>query len=130
MARRRRICDWSCKSRWTVCAEICFAVTAIASAKVGFAICWTTERSTPTPIIYIVQEPYWFLYEKGPIVVMHGAPWRYDTYVPIIFAGADIEPQTVNRLVHPMDIAPTLSIYLGTKPPSSAEGQPLEEVLP
>jgi predicted AlkP superfamily pyrophosphatase or phosphodiesterase len=79
--------------------------------------------------IYIVQEPYWFLYEKGPIAVMHGSPWRYDSYVPIIFAGANVEPQTVHRLVHPMDIAPTLAAYLGIKPPSSAEGRPLEEVL-
>ncbi len=79
--------------------------------------------------IYIVQEPYWFLYEKGPIAVMHGAAWRYDTFVPIIFAGAGIEPQRVNRLVHPADVAPTLAAFLGIKPPSSAVGRPLEEVL-
>jgi len=35
--------------------------------------------------IYVVQEPYWFLYEKGPIGVMHGSTWGYDTFVPIIF---------------------------------------------
>ncbi len=79
--------------------------------------------------VYIVQEPYWYLYEKGPIAVMHGAPWRYDTFVPIIFAGAGIEPQRVNRLVHPADVAPTLAAFLGIKPPSSAVGRPLEEVL-
>ena len=79
--------------------------------------------------IYVAQEPYWFLYEKGPVAAMHGAPWRYDTYVPIIFAGNGIEAQTLQRLVHPADVAPTLSSYLGLKPPSSAEGTPLEEVL-
>ena len=80
--------------------------------------------------IYIVQEPYWFLYEKGPVAAMHGSPWRYDSYVPIIFAGANVEPQTIHRLVHPVDVAPTLAAFLGIKPPSSAVGQPLQEVLP
>ena len=37
--------------------------------------------------IYIVQEPYWFMFDKGPIAAMHGSPWRYDTHVPIIFVG-------------------------------------------
>ena len=38
--------------------------------------------------VYVAQEPYWYLQEGGPIAVMHGSPWRYDTFVPIIFAGA------------------------------------------
>jgi predicted AlkP superfamily pyrophosphatase or phosphodiesterase len=80
--------------------------------------------------IYVVQEPYWFLYEKGPIAAMHGSPWRYDTFVPILFAGPGIAPQTIQRRVHPVDIAPTLSSYFGVKPPSSAVGTPLKEVLP
>jgi arylsulfatase A-like enzyme len=79
--------------------------------------------------IYVVQEPYWFLYEKGPIAAMHGAPWRYDTYVPILFAGPGIDARTIHRRVHPVDVASTLSAYLGLKPPSSAAGTPLEEVL-
>ncbi len=80
--------------------------------------------------IYVVQEPYWFLFSKGPIATMHGSPWRYDTAVPIIFMGPGIEPSSVHRLVHPADIAPTLSAYFGVKPPSSADGRPLVEVLP
>ncbi len=80
--------------------------------------------------IYVVQEPYWFLYEKGPIAAMHGSPWRYDTFVPILFAGPGIAPQTIQRRVHPADIAPTLSSYFGVKPPSSAVGTPLKEALP
>jgi predicted AlkP superfamily pyrophosphatase or phosphodiesterase len=79
--------------------------------------------------IYVVQAPYWFLFEKGPIAVMHGSPWRYDTFVPVIFAGPGIEPQEVSRLVRPADVAPTLSSFLGTKFPSSATGSPLREVL-
>jgi hypothetical protein len=81
--------------------------------------------------IYLVQEPYWFLYsdESVPLCTMHGSPWSYDTYVPVIFAGAGVPVQRVDRLVHPVDIASTLSAYVGAKPPSSARGTPLMEVL-
>jgi predicted AlkP superfamily pyrophosphatase or phosphodiesterase len=79
--------------------------------------------------IYLIQEPYWFLYEKGPVAVMHGSPWQYDTYVPIIFSGPGIAKDTIFRTVHPADIASTLSAFLGIKPPSSSVGDPLIEVL-
>jgi hypothetical protein len=58
----------------------------------------------------------------------HGSPWCYDTFVPVIFAGAGVQQARVNRAVTPYDIAPTLSDYLGVKPPSGAIGAPLLEV--
>ena len=79
--------------------------------------------------IYVVQEPYWFLFEKGPIGVMHGSPWGYDTFVPIIFSGPGIAANTIYRRVHPVDVAPTLSAFFGIKPASSSSGEPLKEVL-
>jgi predicted AlkP superfamily pyrophosphatase or phosphodiesterase len=79
--------------------------------------------------IYIIQKPYWFLFDKGPVAAMHGSPWRYDTHVPIIFMGSGIQPKTVHRLVHPVDVAPTITALLGMTPPGSAQGLPLEEVL-
>ncbi|UCH21265.1 MAG: alkaline phosphatase family protein [Deltaproteobacteria bacterium] len=79
--------------------------------------------------IYIIQEPYWFLFDKGPVKAMHGSPWRYDTHVPIIFMEPGIEPKRVHRLVHPVDVAPTIAALLGMSPPGSAQGSMLEEVL-
>ena len=79
--------------------------------------------------IYIVQQPYWFNFEKGHIAVMHGSPWSYDTHVPIIFAGAGMQNKLVHRLVHPIDIAPTISAKLGMTSPSSTRGAVLEEVF-
>jgi predicted AlkP superfamily pyrophosphatase or phosphodiesterase len=79
--------------------------------------------------IFVIQEPYWFLFEKGPIAAMHGSPWRYDTHVPVMFAGPKIKGQTIHRLVHPVDVAPTIAAYLGMTPPGSANGVPLVEVL-
>ena len=87
------------------------------------------QHVTRSGDIYIIQEPYWFLFDEGPIPSMHGSPWRYDTHVPIIFAGAGIDAQTVHRLVHPVDVAPTIAAFLGMTPPGSAQGSPLEEVF-
>jgi len=80
--------------------------------------------------IYLAQEPYWFLYsdESLPVATLHGSPWTYDTYVPIIFAGMNIPSQRISRLVHPVDIAPTLSNYIGIKPSSGSVGRVLTEV--
>ncbi len=81
--------------------------------------------------IYVVFEPHWFINDFDGLTVAsaHGSPWRYDTYVPIMFAGAGVPSQRISRLVHPADIAPTLAAYLGIKPPSGSVGTPLLEVL-
>ncbi|HBE93571.1 MAG TPA: alkaline phosphatase, partial [Gammaproteobacteria bacterium] len=87
------------------------------------------QHTTRSGDIYVIQDPYWFLLEEGLIAVMHGSPWRYDTHVPIIFAGPDITPRKIQRLVHPVDVAPTITTYLGISPPASAQGSPLTEVF-
>jgi len=81
--------------------------------------------------IYLVFEPHWFINDFDGLHVSstHGSPWRYDTFVPIVFAGMQIPAQYVQRRVHPVDIAPTLAALLGIKPPSGAAGVPLVEVF-
>ena len=79
--------------------------------------------------IYVVQEPYWFNFDKGPVAGMHGSPWRYDTHVPVIFAGAGIHSGRTHRLVQPADVTPTVAALLGMSPPASAQGTVLPEVL-
>ena len=79
--------------------------------------------------IYVAQKPYWFVLESGPIAVMHGSPWRYDTHVPIIFVGPGIEAEEIQRLVHPVDVAPTLAALLGLHAPAGATGSVLVEVV-
>jgi predicted AlkP superfamily pyrophosphatase or phosphodiesterase len=81
--------------------------------------------------IFIVFEPNWFINDFDGLTVAstHGSPWQYDTYVPIVFAGADLAPRIVHRKVHTIDIAPTLSAFLDIKAPSGAVGTPLVEVL-
>jgi len=81
--------------------------------------------------IYLVFEPNVFINDFDGLVVAstHGSPWQYDSFVPVMFAGAALQPQAVSRPVTPYDIAPTLSACLGMKPPSAAIGTPLAEVL-
>lgn len=81
--------------------------------------------------IYIVFEPNRFINEFSSLKVAatHGSPWRYDTYVPIIFAGMKIKPSHVSRLVHTTSIAPTLSFIMGVKPPTGAFAPVLDEVV-
>ena len=78
--------------------------------------------------IYIFQQPYWFMFDRGAIAAMHGSPWGYDTHVPVMFAGKGIPSAQVDRLVHPIDVAPTLSALLRISPPAAAEGKVLHEV--
>jgi predicted AlkP superfamily pyrophosphatase or phosphodiesterase len=87
------------------------------------------HHQTRSGDIYLIQEPYWFLFDEGPIAAMHGSPWRYDTHVPIMFAGPDIDAQIIHRLVHPVDVAPTLTSFIGMTAPAAAQGSPLVEVL-
>ena len=81
--------------------------------------------------IYLVFEPNVFISEFDGLTVAstHGSPWRYDTFVPVIFAGAGLPSKTISRSITPYDIAPTLANYVGVKPPSAAIGNPLIEVL-
>jgi predicted AlkP superfamily pyrophosphatase or phosphodiesterase len=79
--------------------------------------------------IYIFQQPYWFMFDRGAVAGMHGSPWSYDTHVPIMFAGPGIRSARVDRLVHPIDVAPTLSALLNMSPPAAAEGTVLVEVV-
>ena len=81
--------------------------------------------------IYLVFEPNVFINDFDGLTVAstHGSPWRYDTFVPVIFAGAGLKAMTVNRAITPYDIASTLSTYLGVKPPSGSIGSVLYEVL-
>ena len=54
---------------------------------------------------------------------------RYDTYVPVIFAGMGIPAQRITRMVHTVDIAPTLSLMVRTKLPTGSFSTPLYEVI-
>ena len=81
--------------------------------------------------VFVVFEAHWFLndFDGLKVAATHGSPWRYDTYVPVIFAGAGVKPQQVYREIKTVDVAPTLAAFIGTKLPSGAAGEILPEVV-
>jgi predicted AlkP superfamily pyrophosphatase or phosphodiesterase len=81
--------------------------------------------------IYVVFEPNRFIndFDGLTVAATHGSPWRYDTYVPIIFAGMGIPARQIARKVHTVDIAPTLSLIVGAKPSSGSFSPALSEVM-
>jgi len=81
--------------------------------------------------VFVVFEPNWFIndFDGLTVAATHGSPWRYDTYVPVIFAGAGLKPQRVYREIATVDIASTLSEFTGTNRPSGARGHVLPEVM-
>jgi predicted AlkP superfamily pyrophosphatase or phosphodiesterase len=81
--------------------------------------------------IYLVFKSNHFIseFDGTSVSVTHGSPWRYDGFVPIVFAGGKLDGQRIYRNVEPADIAPTLAAILGVKAPSGARGAPLDEVM-
>jgi len=60
-----------------------------------------------------------------PVGTTHGSPYRYDRWVPLILMGTGIEPGKVDRLVRPMDLAPTLATIAGVPFPDDLDGKSL-----
>ena len=81
--------------------------------------------------VFVVFEPNWFINDMEGLTVAstHGSPWRYDTYVPVVFAGMGLRSRIVDRRVQTVDVAVTLAAFMGIKPPSGSAGLPLTEVL-
>ncbi|MFH4307887.1 hypothetical protein WAJ73_24000, partial [Acinetobacter baumannii] len=64
-----------------------------------------------------------------PAGTTHGAPYSYDTHVPLIIMGPGIAPGKYHQAATPADIAPTLATLLGVQPPSSVTGRVLLEAM-
>lgn len=81
--------------------------------------------------IFVVHDPHCFIndFDGLEVTCTHGSPWRYDTFVPVIFAGGTLKPQRIYRPIEPVAIAPTLSAFVGAKYPSGSHTGPLKEVL-
>jgi predicted AlkP superfamily pyrophosphatase or phosphodiesterase len=81
--------------------------------------------------IFVVHQPHCFIndFDGLSVACTHGSPWRYDTFVPVVFAGGNLKGQRVYRSIETVDIAPTLAAIVGAKPPSGSRSGPLPEVM-
>lgn len=60
---------------------------------------------------------------------VHGSGYSYDTHVPLIWMGKGIKSGESVRAVNPIDIAPSLSMFLNIPLPSASQGKPLIELF-
>jgi hypothetical protein len=74
----------------------------------------------------ILHDPYWISGTSGST---HGAPFDYDTHVPVLFLGTGVRAGHYAREVAPNDIAPTLATMLDIETPSGSVGRVLDEML-
>lgn len=80
--------------------------------------------------IFPVPEAYYFVAESSEgHGTSHGAPFNYDTHVPVIFMGSMIKPGRYNARIAVNDIAPTLAAILEVDEPSGSVGRVLSEIL-
>ena len=81
--------------------------------------------------IFVVFQQHCFINDFDGLTVTstHGSPWRYDTFVPVVFAGGRLTARRVDRTIETVDLAPTLAAIVGAKPPSGSRSAPLQEVL-
>ncbi len=59
----------------------------------------------------------------------HGAPYSYDTHVPVLFYGAAFNPGRYADEFNITDLAPTLAAALGIQEPPSCMGKPMAKIL-
>jgi hypothetical protein len=62
-------------------------------------------------------------------IATHGAPFDFDSNVPLIFYGAGVVPGTHAEFVRTVDLAPTLAALAGVKPTERVDGVILTSVL-
>jgi predicted AlkP superfamily pyrophosphatase or phosphodiesterase len=108
-------------------AEI--AAGALPQTALGRSVS-ATFHAERGPDVYIIQEPYWYLYkDMKKYEGMHGSPYACDSHVPLVFHGPGIVRGRYARRVSPAAVAPTLCHLLGINPPASSESEALEEVI-
>ncbi|MFI5150868.1 MAG: alkaline phosphatase PafA [Bacteroidia bacterium] len=78
--------------------------------------------------VMINLNPAWIESDKT-VGTTHGAPYSYDTHVPVLWYGWCITPGSSVDAVKPIDIAPTISMLLNIPFPSGCTGKPISSVL-
>ncbi|MEP7246089.1 MAG: alkaline phosphatase family protein [Gammaproteobacteria bacterium] len=76
--------------------------------------------------VVVVQKQFWY-FDDDPdyYASMHGSPYSYDTYVPILLLVPGVKAETIHSETAPAQIAPTLAAILGIKPPSGCACDPV-----
>lgn len=76
--------------------------------------------------VYFLLKANWF--DGGDTGSTHGAWYPYDSHIPLIFMGWNVEPGKTNRTYYMTDIAATLAAMLHIQMPSGSVGSPITEL--
>lgn len=76
--------------------------------------------------LVILPRPYFIELDGYP--GNHNTNWAYDRTVPLLIAGSKVRPGVYSG-GKVIDLAPTLSFFLGTLPPATNEGRVLSEIF-
>jgi arylsulfatase A-like enzyme len=80
--------------------------------------------------LMVVAKPHWIFGFPTGKGTTHGAPYAYDTNVPLIVMGKPwVKSGHYGQYAEVVDIAPTLAYLLNVRPPAGAEGRVLTEAL-
>lgn len=79
--------------------------------------------------VMVIPDPGWFKGRKGGTGTTHGNWNPYDTHIPLIFMGWEIQHGKTNRHIRMSDISPTLAALLHIQMPNGNIGVPISEVM-
>ena len=105
----------------------CIGKSAVLAGQVPHTPLGSRITQTVHPLrsgdVIVILQPNW-LTGSAPIGsgASHGTPFPYDTQVPLLVAGAGVNPGIYPEPVSPSRLAPSLSFLLGIARPSGAEG--------
>lgn len=77
--------------------------------------------------VFMITAPQWRMKNRVPTV--HGSPYPYDSHVPLMWYGWRVQPGASGKMTTVTQVAPTISLLLGTKLPSGCFVEPLEDIL-
>lgn len=80
-------------------------------------------------IVIRLSQFHHFEEPRFPGFAMHGSPYPYDTHVPLVLFGPEVIAGRYGGRVRTVDIAPTIAMLLGIKPPDDLDGRVLIEAL-
>ncbi len=77
---------------------------------------------------YVIPKPG-YVFSSESSGTASGAPYSYDSQVPLVLHGFGIEPGKRTESVSPADIAPTIAALLNIETPSLSEGKSLSGAM-
>jgi hypothetical protein len=81
-------------------------------------------------LVIVPREGDFITRPEPDFAFMHGSPWPYDTFIPLMFVGPAVKPGKYSMPTTQQDVAPTLAGALGTRMLPTATGRVLPILQP